>query len=471
MLDIVIKNGKVIDGMGKTVPQDLDIGIKGNLISEIGNLKKSRSKQVLDAKGNFVCPGFIDVQNHSDSYWTMFDYPGQESMLTQGITTIAVGQCGASLAPLPSLEGFKSIQKWRSPEGENINWQYFEEYLESLSSRKIGVNILSLVGHATLRRGLLKDEVRKVTNAELKVMQRLVTSSFKTGAFGLSFGLIYAHEYDAAKNELLALAKVASAHERGLSVHLRNSGSHVIEALDEALKLAQDSGARLKISHLKIEGPGNWHLAEQVISRFEQAHKNGIKVKFDVYPYTTSWPVLYTFLPKWAYEGGRNELNKRLAQPYLREKVISGLQEQARDLSKVIIATASSMPHLIGRSLVEIAQDQGTFVEEAMLNVLTSSESEVVVFDENLSSDNLEEFIKSPFSMIATNGAGFGLEKMKTKNLVHPRCFGAMPRFLSMILKNKWLSPQKAVYKITGMPAEFLGLKNRGVIKKGSIAD
>lgn len=471
MYDLIIKNGKVIDGTGKTSPQDLDIGIKGNLISEIGNLKKAKAREIIDAQGDYVTPGFIDVQNHSDSYWTIFDYPGQESMLTQGITTISVGQCGASLAPLPSLEGFKAVQKWRSAEGENINWQYMEEYLEILSRQKLGVNVLTFVGHSTMRRGLLGDDIRKLSESELKVLERVTTSSLKSGAFGLSFGLVYAHEYNSSKEELLRLAKLATQHGRSISMHIRNDQSHILEAIDEAIDLSQESGARLKISHLKIRGRENWHLADQVIERLDQTHKKGLNVRFDLYPYTTSWPVLYTYLPKWSYEGGKSELNKRLAQPYLREKIINSLHEQNQDLSNIIIATSTGSPHLIGKDLSEIARAQEVTAAEALLNVLSSSMSEVVVFDENISWENLEQFIKHPLGMIATNGAGFQTKKINTKNLIHPRCFGAMPRYLNLVLYNKWLSPQKAIHKITGMPAEYLGLKNRGVIKKGSIAD
>ncbi|PIR97230.1 MAG: hypothetical protein COT91_02550 [Candidatus Doudnabacteria bacterium CG10_big_fil_rev_8_21_14_0_10_41_10] len=471
MLDLLIKNGKVVDGTGKNKPQDLDVGVKNGEISELGNLKGARAKKVIDANGLLVSPGFIDAQNHSDAYWTLFDYPGQESMISQGITTIALGNCGASLAPLPSLESFKSIQKWHSPEGENINWTYFEEYLAELSKLKLGVNILSLAGHSTIRRGLLGDVVRKISDNELEVLERVLISAMKAGAFGLSYGLVYAHEYDSSTDEVVRLAKIATKFNRPISIHLRNEAKGILDSISEVINISGKARARTKISHLKIRDAKNWGLFEQVLKSLELAYRQGVDVRYDVYPYTTSWSILYTYLPKWVYQGGKVELNKKLQEPFQKNKIIEALREETQDFSKIIIATATSAPHLIGKSLVQIAGSQGVTVEEALVNVLESTESEVVVFDENIDKNHLEEFLKHPLGMISTNGAGFSVRNLFTKNLVHPRCFGAMPRFLSMSLKNKWLTPEKAVYKITGMPAEYLGLKDRGFLKKGKKAD
>jgi len=471
MFDLIIKNGSVYDGTG-TKPQVLDIGIKAAEIEALGNLRGKSAKTIIDAGGDCVAPGFIDIQNHSDSFWTLFDYPHQESLLLQGITTIIVGHCGASLAPLPSLAALKSVQKWHTLEGSNFNWQYFDEYLDAVENLRLGVNVGSMTGHSTVRRGLLKDEVRSLTEQEMKVLERTVFSSLKSGSFGLSLGLVYSHEYDSSFEELLRLSRLVKMSNRLLSVHLRSEGASILESLDEVLKLASDSGVRVKISHLKIRGEKNWRLFPELIKRLEQAYQKGVVVSFDVYPYATSWSVLYTYLPKWSYEGGRVELIKRLQQPYLRNKILSGLIEQRLELSKITIATDTSSPHLIGRTLGQIAADQGNSVEEALLNLLVSCDSEVVVFDENISEENLKALISHPLAMIATDGAGFDLhETRKFKNLVHPRCFGAMPRFLSQAVKNDLMPMEQAIFKITGMPARVLGMPGRGVIKKRARAD
>lgn len=471
MLDLIIKNGTLYDGTGDD-PKTADIGIKKDEIAAVGDLKSKSAKLTIDAKGLCVAPGFIDMQNHSDSFWSLFDYPHQESMVLQGVTTIVVGQCGASLAPLASLEALKSVQKWHTLEGANLNWRYFEEYAETLRKTRLGVNVASLIGHSTLRRGLLKDEVRRVSGPELEALKRMAVSAFKNGSFGLSMGLAYSHEYDSTYDELLSFANLVKKRDLLLSVHLRNESAGILEALEEAIKLASESGARLKISHLKIRGRENWHLVDQVLRRLENAYQRGTSVSFDVYPYTTSWSVLYTYLPKWSSEGGRAALVKRLSQPYVRNKVLSGLFEQKTDFSKIMIATATSSPHLVGRSLVEIARDQNTSAEEAVLNILSSNDSEVVVFDENISEENLNALLKHPLAMIATDGAGFDVEAAKMqKNLVHPRCFGAMPRFISKTLAENLMPLQTAIFKISGYPAKILGIARRGIVKKHAFAD
>lgn len=471
MFDLIIKNGKLIDGSGRA-PADLDIGIKGSVISAIGNLKTASASKIINAAGKWVTPGFIDIQNHSDSYWSIFDYPRQESMLLQGITTIAMGHCGASLAPLPSLEALKSVQKWHSLAGVNFNWRYFEEFLDELKRQSLGVNILSLVGHSTIRRGLLGDVVRNLTTQDLKVLERIIVSSFKSGAFGLSIGLVYAHEYQTAYSELIACARLVNKFNRLLSVHLRSEGEQILESLDEIIKLAADSGANTKISHLKIRNQKNWHLFESVIEKLERAYQRGIKINFDVYPYTTSWSVLYTYLPKWATDGGREELIKRIRQPYLRNKLVDNLREQLQDLSNITIATASSSPHLVGRTLGHIAADQGTSIEEALINIISATESEVIVFEENIASEQMLQLLQHPLSVIATDGAGFDVDMGKASaNLVHPRCFGTMPRFLQLNTNKKLLSEEKAIQKITSQPAKLLGLYDRGELKVNNKAD
>ncbi len=471
MLDLIIKNGKIIDGTGKA-PIEADLGIKGKQITEIGNLKPGSARKTIDAKGNFVAPGFIDIQNHSDSYWTIFDYPHQESMLLQGITTILMGHCGASLAPLPSLEAVKAVQKWHTLEGKNLNWQYFDEYLNELDKRDLGTNTGSLIGHSTVRRGLMGDATRKITAAELKVLRRITSNSLEAGAFGLSVGLVYAHEFHTTLEELSLLAGEVKKFHGLLSVHLRSEGGQVLESMDEILRLAKEAEVRTKISHLKIRGHKNYHQFEQLLNKLEDAYHRGTKIYFDVYPYLTSWSVLYTYLPKWAFDGGRAELLKRLRQPYMRKKILDSLKEQSVDLSNVVVATATSSPHLVGRTLGDIAVDQGTSTHEALLNLITATESEIVVFDQNIASELMLELLKHPLSMIATDGAGLDVSAGQTsRNLVHPRCFGTMPRFLSLCLRKKLLPPEKMIYKITGMPAGLMGLADRGVLKAGASAD
>ncbi|MBI4363321.1 MAG: amidohydrolase family protein, partial [Candidatus Doudnabacteria bacterium] len=197
MSDILIKNGAVIDGISK-VSRKADVLIAKGKIAKIAPNLPAKSETIIDASDCFVTPGFIDIQNHSDSYFTLLEQPEQTSMLTQGATTIIVGNCGSSLAPLPSHEAIKTIQKWHNLSGVNINWTSFQEFLDQLKTLKLGVNVGSLVGHATIRRGILSDQARTLKADELPIVVKLLAESLDQGALGLSLGLVYAHEVDSS---------------------------------------------------------------------------------------------------------------------------------------------------------------------------------------------------------------------------------------------------------------------------------
>lgn len=468
MLDILIKNGEVIDGLGKKPRAKLDVGISDGKITEITQaIPAKKAKRVIDASGQIVAPGFIDIQNHSDSYWTIFDEPEQLGLISQGITTIVVGNCGASLAPLTSPESIKTIQKWHNLAGVNINWSTFGEFLDIING-KTSVNVASLVGHATLRRGLLADQVRKATADEINVMSKLLAQAMDEGAFGLSLGLVYAHEVNSSTEELLELSKIVSAYKGYLSVHLRSESGHIVESLEEVIDLAAKAAVALKVSHLKIRGKRNWGLSAKVLEQFQKAFQIGLDVSFDFYPYDTSWSVLYTYLPKWAYEGGRAGILKAIVDPTSRRKIIDYLKVQEYDYSKILIATADSNEAFVGKSIHDIATNSNISAEEAVLSVLLACSTQVLVFDHNLSDEQTMEFLHHPLSMVATDGAGYA--KQKT-NLVHPRCFGSMPKFLRLVREKNVLSLEIAISKITGEPARLLHMTDRGVIAKNAAAD
>ncbi|MBI2355641.1 MAG: D-aminoacylase [Candidatus Doudnabacteria bacterium] len=469
MHDILIKNGTVIDGTGQLGFKS-DVAVeKGRIVEIAPAIPKERAKEVIDAKGKFVSPGFIDIQNHSDSYWTLFDQPEQSSLLSQGITTIIVGNCGASLAPLASQEAIKAVQKWHDLSGVNLNWATFAELAAALGENKLGVNVGSLVGHATLRRGILGDQVRAVTADEIRIMEDLLRKSLEAGAFGFSLGLIYAHEVDSSLEELTALSKTLKAGGGYLSVHLRSEGSHILEALDEAIELSREASVPLKISHLKIRGKKNWHLFDRMASKLEIAYHEGLNLAFDVYPYDTSWSVLYTYLPKWAYEGGRAAILRRINSASERRKILDYLRAAEENFSNIIIAHAEHNPSFVGKSIAQIAANQEVSNEEAVLNILSACKTQVIIFDHNLSDEHVELLAFSPLSLIATDGAGYSKEDLN--NLVHPRCFGTMPRFLKMVREKKAISFELAVKKLTSEPAKLLGIRGRGTLAKNNFAD
>ncbi len=468
--DILIKKGTVIDGLANE-PFAADVGIVGNRIKAVGNLQQARGRQEISAADCFVTPGFIDIQNHSDSYLTLLDHPGMDGLVSQGITTVLVGHCGTSLAPLPSAEAFKSIQKWRSLVGANINWQTFDEYLAALSGYPLGANVAGLVGHATVRRGILGDQLRAATPEESRIVDDVLRRSMDAGAFGVSLGLVYAHEVNSSEQELLAVAKATASREKLLSVHLRSEGSHVVPALSEVIDLAEKAGTALKISHFKIRGQSNYHYLDEALSTIDRAYQRGVEVFFDIYPYTTSWTVLYTYLPKWAYEGGKKSILQNLKDRTARERILVHLRGLEANLGAVFVASAESNPGLAGKTLAQIAVNQEVSVEEALLRVLGGTAAQAIVFDRNLSEDIMLSLLAHPLSVVASDGAGYGFAYSATQGLVHPRCFGAMPRFLSLVREKKFMSWSEAIKKITSRPADKMKLSNRGRIAVGAAAD
>lgn len=467
MYDLIIKNGQIVDGTGKkTFPGD--VAVLEDKIAEVGILKKANAREIIDASGKFVTPGFIDIQNHSDVYWTLFDNPRQDSLLAQGITTALLGACGASLAPLLSRDALFSVRKWHDLQGVNFNWLSFAEYLKELSSRPLGINIASLVGYSTLRRGLLHDEVRALKEGEQKIIFKALEESLQAGAFGLSSGLSYAHEAILSESELVALAGVVRRYNGLMSVHLRSEGSEITESVDEALDLVYKLSVNLKISHLKARNKSNWHLLPHALSQIEEVYQKIGGVHFDVYPYDFVWQVLYTYLPRWAYEGGRSSMLHHLKDETQRKKILAYLNSRDTDYSQIFIAGTTMPINIIGKTIGEIAKRHNISSEEALLTVIENGGSEVLVFDQNLNETQVELLLGHPLSIVATDGAGFAASG--NSGLVHPRCFGAMPKYLSWAFQKNILI-EDAVKKITSTPADKIGLKNRGRIAAGNFAD
>lgn len=471
MYDLIIKNGTIIDGTkGKKFRADL--GIKKDKIRKIGKLEKAPAKRILNAKGFYVSPGFIDINNHSDGYWTLFTIPKASSLVSQGITTILGGNCGSSLAPLLSAESIKSIQKWVNISEVNVNWLTITELFNELEKRKIGVNFATLIGHATLRRGLLKDEVRSVTDQELKIIENMLADSLKAGAFGMSSGLVYSHAQPASTDELIRLAKIVKEHGGIYSSHIRGESEELLPAVKETIKIGRESKVSVEISHLKAMGKNFWSSMEKAIKLIEKAQEAKLNINFDIYPYTITGSVLYILLPDWVAEGGKNELIKRLKDPVVRAKVVKEMQEDKFDYDKITIAMSLEDKTMVGKTIIEIANRKAKTIEEAIIDTLIASDGHIIAFIDSLSEDNVKEGLKHHLSFVCSDGFASDTDYLKKGNLVHPRCFGAFPRFLGeYVRRQKLLSWEEAIYKITGGPADKLGFKGRGKIKKGYFAD
>jgi len=473
MYDIVIRGGNVYDGSGAP-PVEQDIAIKDGYIHEVGDLgRTATARKTIDAHGLVVAPGFIDVNNHSDTHWRMFADPGLESLIHQGVTTIIGGMCGSSLAPLLNDDAIDSIRKWIDTRSVNVSWHQVRDLLLHLHSRGIPINYGTLAGHSTIRRAIVGDEHRPYTEDELLQAVSALEIALKEGALGMSLGLAYTHAKAADEHELLEMMKVASTLRGLVSVHLRNEDALVDIALGEVIEYAQRTRARLHINHLKTMGHGNWKNFSSIISRLEDSARNGLSISFDVFPYNYTGSVLYIMLPDWVTEGGRDAMLARLRDHSVRRQVVTEMKKNGIDYENVHILSASFLDRkMTKKSVADIARTRGVTPEEAVLDVLLSSEGRAIARMNVLREKDVEQAMKHPLSIIASDGSGYGADHKKVGEDIHPRCFGAFPRFLGRYVRDKEImSWEEAIYKITGYPAMRFGVKNRGLIKAGNYAD
>ncbi|MBD3244775.1 MAG: amidohydrolase family protein [Candidatus Moranbacteria bacterium] len=468
----LIKKANIIDGTGKkSYPGD--ILIVDDKIKKIGDLKEKGNFNVIDAENMWVCPGFIDINNHSDSYWTLFKYPSQESLLYQGITAIIGGNCGSSLAPVIRNQAIDSIRKYVDTSETLFYWDDFSSYYDFLKERRLSLNFGSLVGHNTIRRSLIGNKIRQLDSKELDQLKKILDQSMQSGALGLSTGLVYSHAQIASKKELIELAKIVKKYNGVYATHIRSEGENLISSIKEAISIAKTTGVNLEISHLKACGKDSWPLMDQVLEMIERARCEQININFDVYPYTQAGPVLYTLLPGWVVEGGKQNLMKRLRDPVIRKKIIDEMKQADFDYGQIMISV-SKIPYALPRNKIsQIAKNQERSSEEVVIDLILSADDTITTMIELMNKKNVEKALAQAPAIVSTNGAGYSKEHKKTGDLVHPRCFAGVTKFLkTMIMEGKLLPIEQAVNKLTGLPAQKYGLiKEIGTIEKNKKAD
>lgn len=469
--DLIITNANIIDGTGKNAFH-ADLGITADKITAIRDLTGQKAKNIVDAKGKTVVPGFIDMLSHADNYWSLFDYPNGESFLLQGITTVIGGNCGSSLAPVVSRDSILAIQKWTDAKKTSVHWNSFSEFLRFLDDVALPLNFGSLVGHATLRRGFLRDEVRALKPSELETLLDMLDQAITEGAFGLSTGLGYAHEEFAPPEEIEAFARVVQQHNALYSTHMRNEGAKLLQSVEESLNIAKNVDVRLEIAHLKAKGKANWKVMDEVIIKIQEAIERGNDIGFDLYPYHQTLSVLYPYLPDWSYEGGITHLLKNIRGKITRKKIIAEMKNSSTDFSRLTVAKADGLSNVIGKSFGQVAELQENSVFDVVLDTLESARGRLLVFDPAMSMESVERLLFHHASSVATDDGYYDTEKiLKSNELVHPRAYGAFPKFLELVRLTKEISWEDAIFKLTGHVAKRLGLRSRGTLEIDKSAD
>ena len=473
MFNLLIKNGQIVDGSGNPWYQG-DIGIKEGKIAEIGHLGSSHAYRVIDAANLIVAPGFIDVHTHSNT--TLPVNPYAESKIRQGVTTEITGNCGNSSAPIAN-EAVDEIREGFDILGLEINWRTLKGYLDFLENQGISLNVAALIGHGTIRKSIVGYDNRTATPQEIEAMKEMIDGAMKDGAFGMSTGLIYPPGCYTDTEELIALSKTLQKWNGSYVSHIRDEGSKVLEAGEEAIEIGRSAGISVQWSHVKAAGSKVWGKSSEILSLMEEAQKNGVDVTGDLYPYEATSTGLSMFLPKWAHEGGRGKLLERLHDQDLRDRLAEEITARRRtrgNWDKIIIASVSQERNRVfeGLTIEAIAEKMNKKPVDVVIHLLGDDDGEVSMVSFAMSEDDICNFMKHPLIMIGSDGNSLSPHGTLGNGKPHPRHYGTFPRVLGRYVRQKnIISIETAVKKMTSLPASSFGICDRGLLAPGMYAD
>jgi N-acyl-D-amino-acid deacylase len=478
--DVLIRNGVVYDGSGGA-PQDVDVAVKdGRIAALLPAGAAATAKQVLDAKGQAVSPGFINVLSWATES-LIADGRGM-SDTKQGVTLEIMGE-GWSMGPYtPKMK--EELVKQQGDIKYPIDWTTLGEYLEGLQEKGITPNVASFIGATTVRIHELGEDDVRPTPGQLEGMQALVKQAMDEGALGVGASIIYPPATFADTNELTALAQAAAESGGGYIAHMRSEADRFIPALEETISIARATGQRAEVYHLKAAGERNWPKMAEAIGKIQAARAEGLQVSADMYAYTAGGTGLTAGLPPWVQAGGPDAMIARLKDPATRKKVIAEMDDPKAAWENIrlltgsdervllIAATEDSLKPLLGKSLAEIAKLRGTTPEDALIDLVIEDYARAGAAYFLMSEDNVELGLKQPWVSLGSDEGSTAPEGVFLKSSAHPRAYGNFARFLGHYVRERQLMPlQEAIFRLTGLPAQNWKLEGRGCLKVGCHAD
>ena len=448
--------------MGKE-PYKADVIVKDEYISAIGNFSGKNYSKIINGNGAYLAPGFIDVNSDSDHYLTLFTNPEQQDFLRQGITTIIGGNCGSSLAPL--IKGdLRSIRKWADTNSVNVGWSSMSEFLAILKKRRLGVNFGTLAGHSTIRRAIVGDDIRDLTDKEMAIFKLVLGQALREGAFGLSSGLGYIHSRLTPYYELRELLSVVKEYDGIYTTHLRNETEKIVDSVAETLDIAAQTGVKTIISHFRPLNGFEKEFARALLLIEERA-KN-LNVFFDIYPSDRSMMTIHRLLPEWFQSGGFEVMARNIFKPDIRERLIKELS--GLNGGDITIIYSQGNEYLVGKTLNEFASNREIGIGEALIELINLTGFRTIILYKNINLELLNKALSSRHALIASNSASFAKTAKFAKS---ERSLGIFTKFISMAEKDKIIKIEDAVKKITSVPASIFELEKRGKIAEGNIAD
>ena len=477
--DVLIKGGTIYDGTGGS-PLKADVGIKGDRIVAIGQLRATDAETVIDASGLAVAPGFINMLSWSTE--SLIIDPRSQSEIRQGITTQIMGE-GDSMGPLSDVMKLRR----KADQGDlkyDIEWTSLAEYLNYLQRRGIAQNVASFIGATTIREYVIGLEDKPPTPAQLQQMRQLVRQEMEAGALGIGSSLIYSPAFYAKTEELIEMCKVAAQYRGKYISHMRSEGNRLIEAVRELIRISREAGLPAEIYHLKAAGKPNWTKMDQVLQMVNDARKQGLKITADMYTYPAGATGLDASIPPWALDGGYEALYKRIQDPATRQKMIAAINTPTNEWENLYLAAGSAdrvllvgfkndkLKPLTGKTLAEVARLRGKEPAETILDLMLEDQSRVGTIYFLMSEENISKQLRQPWVSLGSDEASQAPEGVFLKSNPHPRAYGNFSRFLGKYVRDeKLMSLAEGVRRLSGLPATNLGLDHRGFLKQGMFAD
>jgi N-acyl-D-amino-acid deacylase len=489
--EIAILNGIIVDGSGNPWFK-ANIAIEDGRISAISRHEYFNAERVIDASGLIVAPGFIDIHSHSDV--TLLVDPLAESKVMQGVTLEVVGNCGSSAAPVVGDFAVKRMRRRLAEYNLNLEWGSVGEYFSFMERIGVSVNVAMLVGHGQIRSCVMGFEAREPTLSELEEMKLLLRDSLEDGAFGMSSGLVYAPGRFAKTDELVELCRVVAEYNGLYATHIRGERETIIEAVSEALYIAEKSGVRLQLSHHppKI---GAYGKSVETLKMIEDARGRGLDVACDFHPYTAGSTSLSALLPAWAQEGGFEKIIERLRDPVIRVKIKEDMIREPipgpgpcglvkRGLWNMIFLSECNVnKDLIGKSFDEIARLRGKDPFEAYFDILLEENLSGSIIGFYYDENDIRNVAVSPYSMVGSDGYALAPRGVLVREGGHPRSYSTFPMVIRKYVRgesrsellydrgDKIMSLETAIMKMTSLPASRLNIHDRGLIRVGFQAD
>ncbi len=476
--DTIIRNGMIYDGNGGQ-PYKADIGIKGDTIAFIGDLTGSTARDMIDAKGMAIAPGFINMMGHSEE--ALIQDGRSQSDIRQGVTTEIFGEF--SMGPLnPTMK--KQQQDGQGDIKYKVTWNTLGEYMNFLEKKGISCNIASFVGTGNVRQYVIGEDNKAPTPAQLDSMKLLVRQAMEEGALGVTNALIYPTDFFAKTDELIALSKEAAKYGGTYSSHMRSEGNKLLEAVEELITISKEANIPAEIFHLKAAGKNNWGKMDSVIKRVERARKEGLDITADMYTYVAGATGMTSAFPPTLQDGGFGKLWQRLHDPATRKQMAIAMNTDAVDWENLYYGAGGgehvlllsfkqdSLKKFTGKTLAEVAAIRGTPVEETAMDLIIQDSTRVGVAYFLMNEENVKKQVALPWVSFGSDEASYTPEGVFLKSNAHPRAYGNFARVIGKYTRDeKVLNLPEAIRKLSNLPATHLKLRNRGELKVGRYAD